>query len=78
MRILLKMGYLNHPVFKILIWMAAEILLNFIGLDDLADYGEFIFERKVHIPETLMVESAIENHANFWNRGNNRIPGFRV
>ncbi len=30
---------------KIAIWLAAEILLNFTGLDDLADYSEFIFDR---------------------------------
>ncbi len=27
------------------VWLAAEILLNFLGLDDLADYSEFVFER---------------------------------
>ena len=30
---------------KTVIWLAAEILLNFLGVDDLADYGEFIFDR---------------------------------
>ena len=54
------------------------IILNFIGLDDLADYGEFVFERKVHIPETLIVEISIKNHVNFWNHSNHRIPGFRI
>jgi hypothetical protein len=27
------------------IWLTTEILLNLIGIDDLADYSEFIFER---------------------------------
>ena len=72
------MKLFNQPVFKILIWIVAEILLNFMGLDDLADYGEFIFERKVRIPETLIVEITIENNVNFWNHSNNRIPGFGV
>ncbi len=27
------------------IWLCSEILLNFIGCDDLADYGEYIFEK---------------------------------
>ena len=27
------------------VWLLAEISLNLIGLDDLADYGEFVFER---------------------------------
>ncbi len=29
---------------KILVWLAVEILLTFLGLDDLADYSEFIFD----------------------------------
>lgn len=32
---------------KMLVWLAAEILLNFLGLDNLADYGEFVFERNI-------------------------------
>lgn len=30
------------------IWLASEILLTLVGLDDLADYGEFVFEK--HVP----------------------------
>ena len=30
---------------KTLIWLAAEILLNSIGLDTLADYSEFVFDK---------------------------------
>ena len=29
----------------ITIWLCSEIVLNFIGWDDLADYGEYIFEK---------------------------------
>ncbi len=29
---------------KIIVWLAAEILLTSLGTDDLADYSEFIFE----------------------------------
>lgn len=32
---------------RITIWIAAEIILNFLGLDNLADYSEFIFEKDV-------------------------------
>ncbi|MBE9215776.1 hypothetical protein IQ247_24440 [Plectonema cf. radiosum LEGE 06105] len=31
---------------KICFWLATEIVLNLIGIDDLADYSEFIFENK--------------------------------
>jgi hypothetical protein len=34
-------------IVKITIWLAAEICLNFLGLDSLADYSEFIFQRDV-------------------------------
>ncbi len=30
---------------RITVWLIAEILLNFLGLDNMADYSEFIFER---------------------------------
>lgn len=32
---------------KTVVWLAAEILLNFLGMDNLADYSEFIFDRGV-------------------------------
>lgn len=32
---------------KIFIWLAAEILLSFLGLDDVADYSEFIYEKPI-------------------------------
>ncbi|MEQ8466626.1 hypothetical protein [Coleofasciculus sp. E1-EBD-02] len=31
---------------KTTVWLAAEILLNLLGLDNLADYSEFIFGRQ--------------------------------
>jgi hypothetical protein len=37
----------KKSVVKIMIWLAAEIMLNLAGLDDLADYSEFVFERSV-------------------------------
>lgn len=27
-------------------WLATEIILNLIGIDDLADYSEFVFENQ--------------------------------
>jgi len=32
---------------RTMVWLAAEILLNFLGLDNLADYSEFVFEKHV-------------------------------
>ncbi|MFP4007698.1 MAG: hypothetical protein ACLFV6_06775 [Spirulinaceae cyanobacterium] len=30
---------------KLIVWLWAEIILNFVGIDDIADYSEFVFER---------------------------------
>ncbi|MEW6497955.1 MAG: hypothetical protein AB1589_36465 [Cyanobacteriota bacterium] len=32
---------------KATIWLATEIVLNLLGLDNLADYSEFLFEKEV-------------------------------
>ena len=32
---------------KTLVWVVAEILLTFLGLDNLADYSEFIFAKNI-------------------------------
>ncbi len=32
---------------KTIVWLVAEILLNFLGIDDMADYSEFIWEKHV-------------------------------
>ena len=32
---------------RIIVWLAAEIMLNFLGLDNMADYSEFIFEKNL-------------------------------
>ncbi len=32
---------------KTTIWLAAEIILNLLGLDTLADYSEFLYEHEV-------------------------------
>lgn len=35
----------QKSLMKVIVWLAAEIILNCVGLDDLADYSEFVFER---------------------------------
>jgi hypothetical protein len=34
---------------KATVWLAAEIILNLIGIDNLADYSEFIFDKEVEV-----------------------------
>ena len=39
--------YWKKLLTKTLVWFVAEILLTFLGLDNLADYSEFIFARNI-------------------------------
>jgi hypothetical protein len=49
---------------EITVWLIAEIILNLLGLDNLADYSEFVFERKVMTISSLF-EPAIATTLNF-------------
>jgi hypothetical protein len=44
---------------KATIWLATEIILNVLGLDNLADYSEFLFEKEIaiatHQPQMAVV-----------------------
>jgi hypothetical protein len=44
----------KDTVKKIITWIVAEIVLNAVGLDNLADYSEFVFE---HHPLAMEVQS---------------------
>lgn len=37
---------------KVITWLLAEVVLNFVGLDNLADYSEFLFEHELGIIST--------------------------
>ncbi len=37
-----------------LIWLTAEIFLNCIGLDTVADYGEFVFDKNSPRPQQVL------------------------
>jgi hypothetical protein len=40
-------------VFTTTLWLVTEIILNFLGLDNLADYSEFLFGRNVNPGQSL-------------------------
>jgi hypothetical protein len=40
-------------LFKVTVWLVAEIYLNLLGLDNLADYSEFLFERNVVVANQI-------------------------
>lgn len=45
-------------VARVCIWLLAEIWLNYLGLDDLADYSEFLFERHVVVASRRIMLTA--------------------
>lgn len=64
----------KNTLLKVMVWVVAEILLNFIGLDDLADYSEYIFERTAHRPRIAMAEMRSNLGFNFLNGMGARSP----
>ena len=64
----------NKTLIKAMVWVIAEILLNFIGLDDLADYSEFIFERTAHRPRIAIAEMGTNLGFNILNGVSDRSP----
>ena len=36
-------------VCRFFVWLAAEIVLSMLGIDDLADYSEFVFEKDIPV-----------------------------
>lgn len=44
-------------LFKIILWLVTEMLLNLLGLDSIADYGEFTSGR--HLAYENVMNSAI-------------------
>ncbi|WP_201026066.1 hypothetical protein [Mastigocoleus testarum] len=40
---------------KTFVWLITELLLNLIGIDDLADYSEFLFENRTSNSASLGV-----------------------
>ena len=43
---------------KISFWLVAEIILNLLGIDDLADYSEFVYENKNSSAKIIFTEKA--------------------
>ncbi len=65
----------NNRFMKLMVWIFAEILLNFLGLDDLADYSEFIFEKNLHKPGSAIAEVGFNIGFN-WIQGSGDSPFF--
>lgn len=46
---------------RTLVWVTAEIILTLLGIDDLADYSEFIFERNAVVQQRPAITQRLEN-----------------
>jgi hypothetical protein len=49
----------QRVLIKFLIWIVPEIILTVSGLDDLADYSEFVFDRPVQMAE---ISTSVNHH----------------
>lgn len=39
---------------QIIFWLVTEIILNLLGLDNLADYGEFVFDKETIVSAAVL------------------------
>jgi hypothetical protein len=42
-------GQATQWVFNLILWVVVEVILNIVGIDDLATYSEFLFEQPIHV-----------------------------
>jgi hypothetical protein len=45
----------NKLLMKVAVWLTAEILLNFLGLDNIADYSEFLLDNDLVDTEQITI-----------------------
>jgi hypothetical protein len=45
----------KNLVIKLTIWLMTEIFLTFLGLDNLADYSEFMFTKEVAFDNQICI-----------------------
>ncbi|WP_083305126.1 hypothetical protein [Moorena producens] len=59
---------------KIIVWLITEIILNVLGIDDLADYSEFIFEKQViHFNSYQLSAVSRQLNAYIWEKPNQPV-----
>ena len=55
---------------KIFVWLMSEIILTFLGIDNLADYSEFIFKPNLVISSRVILILPAD-----WREGRQRRQG---
>lgn len=43
-------------IFTVITWSMTEIILGIVGLDDLADYGEFVFHQTLRASSVSIIQ----------------------
>ncbi len=49
----------KNLITKLTVWLLSEILLTFLGLDNLADYSEFIFSKEVMFLTGINIDNQV-------------------
>jgi hypothetical protein len=57
-------GQTTQWVFNLILWVVIEIILNIVGIDDLANYSEFLFEQPVHVEVIANQSISIDRYHN--------------
>ena len=53
--------YWRQLFLKLTVWLSAEIVLGVMGLDNLADYSEFVFQQRVLLQVTEAFSTLISS-----------------
>ncbi len=65
------MNYVLKIILKLGCFLIAELYLNWLGLDDLANYSEFIFEKNLAVVSAS--QSLIINFCSYLEKGTNYL-----
>lgn len=57
-------GQTAQWIFNLILWIAIEMILNIVGIDDLADYSEFLFEQPIHVQLMTEHQNALDRYHN--------------
>lgn len=58
-----KSTYWKKVAVKTSVWIVSEIVLNLVGTDSLADYGEFVFDMQ-RLSDTLAAPTVLSQTIN--------------
>lgn len=51
----------KYLLVKTTLWLVVEIIMNLLGIDNLADYGEFMLSENLHQPTIVIQHLSLVN-----------------